>query len=70
MAVGVNLIPVTGVTLPAREHGRQFIPVHVRIDWYYTHVCKKPEQMEGKEPDPVPGDKRTCSSVIFEPGKE
>ena len=49
----------------AREHGRQFIPVHVRIDWYYTQCCKKPGTDGREGTRSCTGDKRTCSSVIF-----
>ncbi|HNP20535.1 MAG TPA: FtsW/RodA/SpoVE family cell cycle protein [Panacibacter sp.] len=54
MAVGVNLIPVTGVTLPLVSMGGSSFLFTCASIGIILSVARNLEQMEGKEPDPVP----------------
>jgi len=56
MAVGVNLIPVTGVTLPLISMGGSSFLFTCAAIGIVLSVARNLEQMEGKEEQPVSGD--------------
>ena len=65
MAVGVNLIPVTGVTLPLVSMGGSSFLFTCASILLYSVLQKKPGTDGREGTRSCTGDKRTCSSVIF-----